>query len=78
MPDDHPYIIHRNELTGLQPDTVYEFRVGERSEVRVSYDVPAKLTSPIRFVAGETSITTGSIFCARPTVPQRLPIPPLP
>lgn len=52
MPEDHPYIIHRNELTGLQPDTVYEFRVGERSEVRKFRTMPTHIKAPIRFVAG--------------------------
>lgn len=52
MPEDQPYTIHRNELSGLMPDTIYEFRVGERETVYKFRTMPAKLSHPISFVVG--------------------------
>lgn len=52
MPEDLPYVVHRTELEGLAPDTVYEFRVGERTEVRKLRTMPSRLTEPVRFVVG--------------------------
>jgi len=40
------------ELTGLQPDTDYEFRCGEENEIRRFRTLPATLDRPLTFVEG--------------------------
>lgn len=53
----HPYphtdrTVFRRELTGLLPDTTYEFRFGPGSRIRHFQTMPGKLTRPIRFAIG--------------------------
>ena len=40
------------ELTGLQPDTAYEFRVGEAEKIRRFRTLPAQLDRPLTFLEG--------------------------
>ena len=48
-----PRYIHRNEVTGLQPDTEYEFRFGAQSAVYRFRTMPAEnLHQPVRLVFG--------------------------
>lgn len=52
---DYPYserLIHRVELTGLSPDTMYEFRVGDYTRVRFFRTMPETADRPIRFASG--------------------------
>jgi acid phosphatase type 7 len=44
--------IHRVEITGLEPGTNYEFRVGEFSRVYNFNTLPANNREPLRFAAG--------------------------
>lgn len=44
--------IHITELTGLQPDTMYEFTVAEDPTVRRFRTMPAQLDRPVRFIVG--------------------------
>jgi len=44
--------IHRAELTGLMPDTVYEFRFGPDSRVYRFRTMPAELSRPVLIAAG--------------------------
>jgi acid phosphatase type 7 len=44
--------IHRVELTGLRPDTEYEFRPASGGDPYRFRTMPATLTRPVRFVAG--------------------------
>lgn len=44
--------IHRIEITGLKPDSNYEFRVGEFQRVYSLRTLPAKNQRPLRFAAG--------------------------
>ncbi|MDN3690184.1 purple acid phosphatase family protein [Cyclobacterium jeungdonense] len=44
--------IHRMELTGLDPDSNYEFRVGEFQRVYSFRTLPARNDRPLRFAAG--------------------------
>lgn len=46
-----PRRIHRVELTGLQPDTRYKFRLGQ-GPVHFFQTLPASLTAPLRFAVG--------------------------
>lgn len=52
MPDKQPYRIHKLELTKLQPDTSYEFKIGAEGTIYKFRTMPAVLTKPIRFVEG--------------------------
>lgn len=47
--------ILRAELTGLQPDTEYAFRIGADSAEQSFRTMPAKDTNPIQFVSGGDS-----------------------
>jgi acid phosphatase type 7 len=44
--------IHRVELTGLDADTEYLFRIGEQSRIRKFRTMPETANRPIRFAAG--------------------------
>lgn len=44
--------IHRNKLTGLQPGSVYEFRIGGNQAVQLFRTMPAELIDSLIFVAG--------------------------
>jgi acid phosphatase type 7 len=52
LPEKMPYLLHRVELTGLLPDTMYEFRPGSDAVIFKFKTMPAKLNGPIRFVIG--------------------------
>ncbi|HEV8052696.1 MAG TPA: metallophosphoesterase family protein [Parachlamydiaceae bacterium] len=52
LPEDTPYFLHRVELLGLQPATIYEFRTGNDAVAYKFQTMPANLNKPIRFVAG--------------------------
>ena len=52
---DFPYserIIHRVELTELQPDAKYEFRFGDDSKAYTFRTMPGQLTRPLRIAIG--------------------------
>ncbi|TVQ72638.1 MAG: metallophosphoesterase [Balneolaceae bacterium] len=52
---DFPYSerkIHRVELTGLEPGSVYEFRFGESSKIYNFRTMPADLSRPVRAAIG--------------------------
>ncbi len=46
------YQIHRTELTGLEPDTEYRFRIGLDSAEWRFRTMPAKLTDALQFISG--------------------------
>lgn len=52
MPQEEPYLIHRLELTELEPATIYEFRTGEDGKVFKFQTAPSDPNAPIRFVEG--------------------------
>lgn len=45
-------VIHRVELTGLQPNTKYEFQLLGHDKVYHFYTMPVDLSEPIRFAVG--------------------------
>ncbi|MEX0685713.1 MAG: fibronectin type III domain-containing protein [Balneolales bacterium] len=45
-------IIHRVELTGLEADTEYQFRIGENTRYRKFRTMPDNADRPVRFAAG--------------------------
>jgi len=47
-----PWRIHRAELTGLAPGTLYHFRVQGEEAVRTFRTLPATLDGPLRFAEG--------------------------
>jgi len=52
---DFPYserTIHRVELIGLEPGSVYEFRFGESSKIYNFRTMPSDLSSPVRVAVG--------------------------
>lgn len=53
--------IHRVELTGLQPDTSYEFRLGN-SAAFLFRTLPATLTEPLLFAVGGDLMHTSEAF----------------
>ena len=52
LPDKTAYFLHRVELTGLQPDAIYQFRTGTDAIIYKFQTMPATLDHPIRFIAG--------------------------
>lgn len=63
-PHPFPYsdrTIHRTELTGLEPASNYQFRVGEFERVYSFRTMPEKNYSPIRFAAGGDT-SNGEMF----------------
>lgn len=52
LPNDAPFLLHRIELSHLQPDTIYQFRTGNDAIIYKFKTMPADLTKPIRFVVG--------------------------
>jgi Purple acid Phosphatase, N-terminal domain len=52
MPDGHPYIIHRAQLSGLKPSTDYFFQLNNNGPEYKFRTLPNKLHEPIRFVVG--------------------------
>jgi hypothetical protein len=52
LPEKTPYLLHRIELTGLQPGTSYQFRTGSDAITYKFKTMPSTLASPIRFIAG--------------------------
>lgn len=53
--------IYRVELTGLRPDTRYEFRLGEDAP-KTFRTLPATLTRPLRFMTGGDLMHEGDMF----------------
>jgi len=45
-------IVSQAELTGLEPDTTYEFRVGSEENIRRFRTLPATLDRPLTFIEG--------------------------
>lgn len=52
FPNSETRKVYRTELTGLKPGTTYEFRPNGREEPYNFTTMPAKLTKPLRIVAG--------------------------
>ena len=52
MPEKYPYLIHGVELTGLEPDSDYRFRIGRDGVIYKFRTMPATLSTPIRFIVG--------------------------
>lgn len=52
FPDGRSYMLHRSELTGLEPGKVYLFRLGNAGEIHRFKTLPNKLDAPINFVVG--------------------------
>jgi hypothetical protein len=52
LPENTPYLLHRVEIAGLYPHTIYEFRLGNNAVIYKFQTMPADLTNPIRFIAG--------------------------
>jgi hypothetical protein len=52
LPEDAKYVLHTAELTGLQPDKTYLFRIGSQEKIYKFHTIPATLTKPLKFVAG--------------------------
>jgi hypothetical protein len=45
-------IVSQAELTGLEPDKTYEFRVGSEKNIRRFHTLPASLARPLTFIEG--------------------------
>lgn len=53
MPRKHPFLLHSLEITGLEPNASYNFRVGSRTATVYKFrTMPRDLNTPIRFVVG--------------------------
>lgn len=52
FPFTEDWRVHRTELTGLEPGTLYEFRPGARGEPYRFRTMPATLERPLRLVVG--------------------------
>lgn len=52
MPENEPYMIHRAEITGLFPETIYQFRTGKDGKIFKFKTMPADRNQPIRFLVG--------------------------
>ncbi len=52
VPYNEPYLIHKIELKGLQPDTTYRFNFGKKSQVYNFRTMPKDLSEEVRFIAG--------------------------
>lgn len=52
MPQEHPYLIHRVELTHLLPDSKYIFRTGDDAVAYMFRTMSDDPNAPIRFVVG--------------------------
>ena len=52
LPASTPYVVHKVELTGLQPNSTYNFRFGNKDKVLSFKTMPKDLSSPIRFITG--------------------------
>ncbi len=52
VPFDEPYLVHKVELKELQPDTIYRFHFGKKSDYYQFRTMPKELSEQIRFVAG--------------------------
>lgn len=46
------YFLHRVELTGLTPDTLYKFRLKDGERTYLFRTMPSDLKNPVRFVVG--------------------------
>lgn len=52
LPEKHPHTLHRVELQGLSPNTMYQFRVGKSDRLFRFKTMPQNLDEPVRFVVG--------------------------
>ncbi|MBS4167583.1 metallophosphoesterase family protein [Parachlamydia sp. AcF125] len=52
MPLDFPYLLHRAELTHLDPGTAYCFKLGAEEKIYQFRTMPASLEEPLNFVVG--------------------------
>jgi hypothetical protein len=52
FPEGEPFLLHRAELTGLTPNSVYFFRPGGQGKEYKFRTMPTQLSSPLRFVVG--------------------------
>lgn len=52
LPGRYPFFIHRIELSGLNPESTYYFRVGAEGKIFKFRTLPAVLKGPLQFVSG--------------------------
>ena len=52
FPEREPFLLHRVELTGLTPNSVYFFRTGWQGKEYKFRTMPTHLDKPLRFVVG--------------------------
>lgn len=52
LPNGAPYILHRLEVTNLEPDTEYLFRMDGEAEIYKFLTLPKDLKKPLSFVVG--------------------------
>lgn len=52
LPSDNKYLLHRVELTELEPNTEYRFKIGVNGVEYKFRTMPSSLHEPIRFVEG--------------------------
>lgn len=52
VPQNHPYVLHRVELKNLEPNTIYQFKLGNSKTLYRFCTMPKDLSKPVRFVVG--------------------------
>lgn len=52
LPEKVPYVVHRVEVQGLRPDTLYRFHFGDATKPLAFRTMPANLQKPVRFIVG--------------------------
>ncbi len=52
LPYDAPYFVHTVEASGLEPDSIYSFRLPLSQTVHQFRTMPKELTKPLRFAVG--------------------------
>lgn len=55
-------LVHWTQITGLEPDTMYEFRIGDGEVIRKFRTMPAAPTRPIRFAESGDVMRDQSLF----------------
>ena len=63
LPYDTPYIIHSVEVTGLEPDTIYSFRLQNEEATHLFRTMPQSLAKPIQFAVGGDAYHEEGIPC---------------